>query len=135
MRHLWLGFVLGIALVSSSVQAEEAGQKKYGVVQNIAEDRAVERVGGIYEPEGIDKYMKRRFDMLADQMNKMDSRLTHVEDQVAEVLARLEEMKEAGKEKKEALPAANSLEEKKSARISGTGILVGSSVKTEAEER
>ena len=135
MRRLCLGFILGIVLFSSTAHAEDAGQKKYGVVQNIAEDRAVERVGGIYEPEGIDKYMKRRFDMLADQMNKMDSRLTHVEDQVAEVLARLEEMKEAGKEKKDALPAVNSLEEKKSARISGTGILVGSSVKEEAGER
>ncbi len=126
-----IGF--GIVLVSCSAWAEEAGQKKYGVVQNIAEDRVVERVGGIYEPEGIDKYMKRRFDMLADQLNKMDSRLANIESQITGIVTKMEEQERAAKEKKEPLPVT--AEERKPPRVSGTGILVGSSITPESEER
>jgi len=76
------------AMSSGGAHAEDesGGQKHYGVIHNIAEDRQVERVGGIYEPEGIDKYMKRRFDAI-------DERLTALESRFGEVLAQLEEIK------------------------------------------
>jgi hypothetical protein len=71
----------------AQAEDEEGGQQKYGVIHNIADDRKVEKVGGIYEPEGIDKYMKRRFDA-------MDERLGAIEGQIAQISA---DVKDLGK--------------------------------------
>ena len=67
--------------------AQEAGERKYGVIHNIAEDRQVERIGGIYEPEGLDKYMKRHFEAILSELQAVQNRLTDVE-------AALNEMRE-----------------------------------------
>lgn len=88
------------ALPVLRLHADEAGEKRYGVVQNIAEDRKVERVGGIYEPEGLDKYMKRRFDA-------MDSRLDELNAKMDDLGARLDKaLKGLEKENKEAAPGS-----------------------------
>lgn len=124
------------AVLLSSIEAsyaEDGGQKKYGVIHNIAEDRQVERVGGIYEPEGIDKYMKRRFDDLAAQINRLDSRMAQMETQITRIL----QIAEA------AVAEDGASDEPSGTRASGTGaspqtggrgILIGSSGRTEILE-
>lgn len=129
---LW-GLVIGAALlISAQVWAQEGdgGQKKYGVIHNIAEDRLVERVGGIYEPEGIDKYMKRRFDDLAAQINRLDSRMAQMESQIARIL----QIAEAAVSEEDVSTAASSQRPAPAAQAGGRGILVGSSGRTEILE-
>ena len=122
---------------SASLKAEE-GQRKYGVIHNIAEDRMVERVGGVYEPEGIDKYMKRRFDDMKDQINRMDSRLENMEGQLAEALDRLDDLavqEEVSDAETSVSSAARPLNASPAPiRSSGTSILIGSSGRTEIRE-
>ncbi len=60
-------------------EAHQAGLKKYGVIHNMADDRQVERVGGIYEPEGLDKYMKRKFDAVGSQIDALSSKIDQIE--------------------------------------------------------
>lgn len=50
---------------------EDTGVRRYGVVHNIAEDRKVEKIGGTYEPEGLDKYLKRRLDEVNSKIDKL----------------------------------------------------------------
>lgn len=88
-------FFAGGLMISSGLFAQEGGQKKYGVIHNIAEDRQVERVGGIYEPEGLDKYMKRRFDDIVTRLEALDSRLGAIE---AELVSLREMMEQEQKE-------------------------------------
>ena len=87
---------------------EERGVKKYGVVQNIAEDRRVEKIGGTYEPEGLDKYLKRKLDELnkdlSGQIQDLQNRIDHIESQTAEIKALL-------KEKSAKSQKSNSIEE------------------------
>lgn len=120
--------------ISTQAWAQEGdgGQKKYGVVHNIAEDRLVERVGGIYEPEGIDKYMKRRFDDLAAQINRLDSRMAQMESQIARIL----KIAEAAVSEDEASSVSSSQrpEPDSSPAAGGRGILIGSSGRTEILE-
>jgi len=68
-----------ILITAKGSEAQEGGQKKYGVIHNIADDRLVERVGGIYEPEGIDKYMKRKFDEVSAQIAGLERKMADVE--------------------------------------------------------
>lgn len=134
VRALFLGLFAAVFFSFTTVShAEDGGQKKYGVIHNIAEDRQVERVGGIYEPEGIDKYMKRRFDDLAAQINRLDSRMAQMETQIARILqiaeaAVSEESTQA--EASEPRPAGTN----SSAQTGGRGILIGSSGRTEILE-
>lgn len=87
---IFIVFGIGACALTVYAQTGDGGQKKYGVVHNIAEDRQLERVGGIYEPEGIDKYMKRRFDALSDQIKSLDSRLSALESKTDEILKRMD---------------------------------------------
>lgn len=90
------GLSISLLLIAAAgVSAQSNGVKKHGVVYNIAEDRQVEKVGGIYEPEGLDKYMQRRFDAL-------ESRMSQIEDQIgkmhADLQKSLEEIRASQKE-------------------------------------
>jgi hypothetical protein len=80
----------------------EIGVKRQGVVHNIAEDRRVERIaGGLYEPEGLDIYLKRHIDKLTGQ-------ITGLETQVTEMKADLKVIRQMVQEKPEnAQPSAN----------------------------
>lgn len=94
-KMFWLT-ALAVLTLPGFVSAQSGGVKKHGVVYNIAEDRQVEKVGGIYEPEGLDKYMQRRFDAL-------ENRMSQIEDQIGKMHAdlnkSLEEIRNAQKEK------------------------------------
>lgn len=134
-RCFFGGIVIGAALLISfqvSAQEGDGGQKKYGVVHNIAEDRLVERVGGLYEPEGIDKYMKRRFDDLAAQINRLDSRMAQMETQIARIL----QIAEAAvtEEGASSVSSSQRAEPESSSPSGGRGILIGSSGRTEILE-
>lgn len=54
---------------------EEQGVLVNGVFLNIAKDRKIEKVGGIYEPEGLDKYVERRINLLDDRLQKMEEQM------------------------------------------------------------
>ncbi|MCM8774743.1 MAG: hypothetical protein NC930_00065 [Candidatus Omnitrophica bacterium] len=82
---------LSIMFLTGSLQAQEdTGVKKHGVVYNIAEDRELEKIGGIYEPEGLDKYVKRKFDMVLQKMDDLDARMTNVEKELGILQSKLD---------------------------------------------
>ena len=68
--------------VYSEDNESSQGVKKYGVVHNIAEDRQVVKIGGVYEPEGLDFYMKRQFDRIMTELEKIQNKLSKLEDEV-----------------------------------------------------
>jgi len=79
--------------LSPLVLAEEKdrGVTRYGVTYNIAEDREIEKIGGVYEPEGLDKYMKRKFDELSSNLQRLDARLAALETRFSEITGLLED--------------------------------------------
>ncbi len=54
---------------------QEKGVKVNGVVFNIAKDRKIEKIGGVYNPEGIDKYVDRRFVEMTERLQKIELQL------------------------------------------------------------
>lgn len=79
--------VLGIILLALSfsviVQAEEeAGVKVNGVSFNIASDRRIIKVGGVYQPEELDFYMKRRFDDIQTQLAQIQESQKKLEERI-----------------------------------------------------
>jgi len=87
---------LGVLILAGPVaasEAEEGGLKKYGVIHNIASDRQVERVGGIYEPEGLDKYVQRKFDEVYARLDELENRLAGIEKSIEAVKSLAEEIK------------------------------------------
>ncbi len=129
----WGVFAAVFFSLTTASQAEDGGQKKYGVIHNIAEDRQVERVGGIYEPEGIDKYMKRRFDDLAAQINRLDSRMAQMESQIARIL-QIAEAAVSEDDTQAETSEPRSMVSNASPQTGGRGILIGSSGRTEILE-
>ncbi|MBI3306469.1 MAG: hypothetical protein HYZ84_01495 [Candidatus Omnitrophica bacterium] len=67
-------FLSGTAYAVDDDDAE-SGVVRHGVTHNIAADRKVEKVGGIYEPEGLDKYLKRKFDELGEKIDKLSQKV------------------------------------------------------------
>lgn len=103
---LSLGAGLGVAAMlragSGLLCAEEEavpGVKKYGVVHNIAEDRRVEKVGGLYEPEGLDIYIKRHLDAFGAKIEALESKLDDFEKKLDETSGLIRKMAENSKEK------------------------------------
>ncbi len=68
-------------------EVKTTGVKKYGFVHNIAEDRKLVKVGGLYEPEGLDLYMKRLFDGLETRIRKLEDKIDSLEKRVVAALA------------------------------------------------
>ena len=78
--------LMAFLLFSSAAYAEsEGGVKEHGVIHNIAEDRKVEKIGGIYEPEALDKYLKRKFDDMSAQLTDMNQKLSSLSSEVKAV--------------------------------------------------
>lgn len=69
---------------------EEKGVKKYGVVYDMASDRRINRIGGVYEPEDLDKYMKRRFDSIDSQIGAISGKVDALQSSLDEMQKRLE---------------------------------------------
>ena len=53
-----------------------------GFRHQIAVDRKIEKYGGLYEPEALDVYMKRKFDALSEQIAQLQEKLEAVENAV-----------------------------------------------------
>lgn len=70
----------------NSTWTPEDGVKKFGVVHNIAQDREVERIGGIYEPEGLDKYIQRKTEELSAQIQSVQNDVQELKKQMTEIL-------------------------------------------------
>ena len=95
-RRIITLFVLGAACVCASSRAManmEASEKdvsvrKMGVAWNIAEDRKMENSGGVYQPEGLDKYMKRYFDELSAKVDQLAEQNNRLEKKVDELLSK-----------------------------------------------
>ena len=81
-----IGLTCLIIPVFLNAQDESSGGvKKDGVIHNIAEDREVIKAGGINEPEGLDKYMKRHFDQLEAKVSSMEERMKSISDQMSKL--------------------------------------------------
>ena len=83
-----LFFSIAIAAIIVHAQDEngsDVGVKSHGVEQNIAEDRQVERVGGIYQPEGLDKYIKRKFDALNEKIETLENKVDQLSGELKKV--------------------------------------------------
>lgn len=80
-----IALVVAAVLLVPTGYAEDDGPqgvKKYGVVHNMAPDRQVISVGGIYEPEGLDIYMKRQMDQIKAHLESLEGKLTKLEESV-----------------------------------------------------
>ncbi len=87
-------FLFGILLSGlPAFAAEDEGVKQYGVVFDIAKDRKVENAGGLYQPEGLDKYMKRLTDDLGLKIAALEDAQKRTEKKLDEALALLKEQK------------------------------------------
>ena len=95
-RTVMVSFMIGVVCVcmSSRAMAEMVGSekdvsvRKLGVAWNIAEDRKMENISGIYEPEGLDKYMKRYFEQLSSKVDQLIEQNNRLEKKVDELLSK-----------------------------------------------
>ena len=80
----WVGSTAAFAADNAD---QEQGVKVNGVVFNISKDRKIEKIGGVYNPEGLDKYVDRR-------LNEMNERLQTIETHIAESNTKLDKLAE-----------------------------------------
>ncbi len=106
-------FSLGTLSLGGPAFAEDADQgvKKYGVVFDIASDRRVEKAGGIYQPEGLDKYIKRLTDDLAARITALEESNKRNGEKLDAALALLKDqkIKEVPPQKEEAKPPVRNI--------------------------
>ena len=99
---LALGFMCfsprGMAVMEAS--DKDVSVKKLGVSWNIAEDRKMERIGGMYEPEGLDKYMKRYFEQLSAKVEQLTEQSKRLEKKVEELISKSNQALGAQQQKK-----------------------------------
>ncbi|HNX69519.1 MAG TPA: hypothetical protein PLL75_06210 [Candidatus Omnitrophota bacterium] len=63
------------------VSSQDESVKKVGVAWNIAQDRKIENDGGLYQPEGLDKYVKRLTEQLSVKIDQLSSKLDRLSTQ------------------------------------------------------
>ena len=96
-----LGAVVLLLGLSSTLIADTNGSqpntsvKKYGVAWNVAEDRKIENINGVYQPEDLDKYMKRYFEQLFSKVNELSAKMDRLSDQVMQVDAEIKALTKA----------------------------------------
>jgi|GEM_PF-1806539 len=76
-------------LFSAEENKNVGGVLSHGVVFNIAKDRKIEKIGGIYEPEGIDKYVERKVNELSERMAKFEAQLDQTNSKLDLILKQL----------------------------------------------
>ena len=82
--------VLAVPAAYAQSEDDESGIMKKGVVHNIASDRRVERIGGVYQPEELDKYMKRRFDEIITRLAEIEARIDQLDGTLYEIKQTME---------------------------------------------
>lgn len=72
---------------ATDVSNQDESVRKLGMNFNMAEDRRMENIGGIYQPEDLDKYMKRHFDALDNKINQLLAQNQRIEQKLDQLLA------------------------------------------------
>lgn len=87
MPHLW-----AFQSIAEDVdtETEARGVQSHGVIHNIAKDRRVERIGGLYQPEGLDIYLKRHLDVIQTQMKQMENEMQQMREDLKVIRLALE---------------------------------------------
>ena len=63
------------AAAEMNASEKDVSVRKLGVSWNIASDRKMENIAGVYEPEGLDKYIKRYFDQLTEKVDELSMKV------------------------------------------------------------
>jgi len=104
-KYLFLCMVLVFVLCPREAFTEptdeERGVTHNGVVFNIAKDRKIERIGGLYEPEGIDKYFERKMDEVKVRIAGLEEKLNESNKKLDDILIKLELQKTVSESKDE----------------------------------
>lgn len=85
---MFLFLLLGLGVFSISLEAatqvpsKDEAVQEVGVAWNMASDRKIENDGGIYQPEGLDKYMKRYFDQFTAKIDQLIERTDRLEKKI-----------------------------------------------------
>jgi hypothetical protein len=92
MTSFFLKTILGVFLVFLSLPAsmckadmEGQGVTINGVIFDVAEDRKTETIGGLTQPEGLDKYMKRHFDTLEQKIGALSTKISDLQQQIKDL--------------------------------------------------
>ena len=93
--------LIGVLVTANAFSAEEKdnGVRVNGIAFNIAKDRKIEKIGGLYEPEGIDKYVERRMNQVSEEISKLDAKIEALNHKLEEISAKLSAMPSAPPEK------------------------------------
>ncbi|HOW59983.1 MAG TPA: hypothetical protein PLO78_09705 [Candidatus Omnitrophota bacterium] len=68
-----------LTYADTDVSSKDVAVRKVGVSWNMAEDRRIENNGGIYQPEGEDKYIKRLIDGLSAKVDQLIAQTNRIE--------------------------------------------------------
>lgn len=77
-------------IFATDVSREDQGVSKLGVTWNIAKDRRIENDGGLYQPEGLDKYMRRLIDELSARIDRLAEQNAVLEQKIDQLLEQSE---------------------------------------------
>jgi esterase/lipase len=96
---LAVGGVSGIAFAQQSKsknvtkepvqETPMTGVKSRNVIFDITDDRKIEVKGGLQEPEGLDKYMRRKFDAVDEQFKQLNQKLDKIQVQIDDIHKRM----------------------------------------------
>ena len=75
--------------LAADYSEKDVSVRKLGVAYNMADDRQMENIAGVYQPEGLDKYMKRYFDQLSSKIDSLSSKIDKLNEQVGQMSALL----------------------------------------------
>lgn len=85
LKNIFLAIFLFLALCSLALAEEQVGVKSNGVTFNIASDRKIIKVGGVYQPEELDSYMKRRFDDIQIQLQQIQQSQKEIKERIQNI--------------------------------------------------
>ena len=71
----------GMLKADTGVSNQDESVKKLGVAWNIAEDRKIANYAGVYQPEGLDIYMKRYFDQFSAKIDLLTQKIGQLSEQ------------------------------------------------------
>lgn len=103
MKKLWSIFLIGLLgwsfslsgiTAAADVSSDDQGVKKVGVVWNIAKDRKIENIGGLYQPEELDKYMRRLVDELSARIDQLIQQNGVLEQKIDRLLQQNDEIEQ-----------------------------------------
>ena len=78
-----------MAFADSPVSSNDESVKRVGVAWKVAQDRKIENDGGLYQPEGLDKYMKRYFDQIMEKLDRLSEQNDRLEKKLEELTSKV----------------------------------------------